>query len=356
VPRLTSTTKRSDVTHRMAELIPLEPSFLSDSDPAEVNRRIERIVRSTKFEVVRDERAFRILGPAVPYHAIDPFLADGLTHLRKDLRIEHAQSYHTQTAAFYLCLEDSWSGYFVAEWLRTSPTAGDIVFIHLDHHTDMMPSLLERHVHCLVDPTDGRAFDARSSADWQKGIESGSIGIGSFVTTLFYLPNRLHVRHINNYLTSDYTSYSVTRSTRSHLEIPNRTFAAIRKTRGHPSDVVGTYRGGRDPVKVLAAIPPGRIVVHIDLDYLINDFDGNPCDRGWSPAPNARELASRKLDAFFDALLAIPLHVDRWIVATSPGFCSACHWAWLLESIERGIERIALACGSASPTGMHGSP
>lgn len=322
----------------MSKLIPLEPAFLRDSSAEDVNRRLERIVRSTRFEVVSDACAFRILGPAVPYHAIDPFLAEGLTRLRADLRIEQAQSYRTQTHAFCLCLEDSWSGYFVAEWLRTSPAASDIVFIHLDHHSDMMSSLLERHGDCLVDPTDGRVFDACSSTDWQKGIAAGSIGIGSFVTTLFDLPNRLHVRHINDYLTSDYTVYSVTRATRSHPEIPNRAFAVIRKSRGRPADAVGTYRGGRDPARVLAAIPLGRIVVHIDLDYLINDFNGNPCDPGWAPAANARAVASRKLDAFFDALAATSLNIDRWIVATSPGFCSAYHWPWLLETIERRID------------------
>lgn len=347
------TAASSDAANRMPDLIPLESNFLRDSDQSEVNRRIQRIVGSVEFEVVRDERAFRILGPAVPYHSIDPFLSDGLTRLRRDLRIDRASSHRTRTAAFDLCLEDSWSGYFVAEWLRTSPTAEDIVFIHLDDHTDMMPSLLERRADSLVDPTDGRVFDVLCSADWQKGIGSGSIGIGSFVTALFYLRNRLHVRHINNYPTSDYTLYSVKHAAQAYPEIPDRGFASIRKTRVHSSDAVGTYRGGRDPARVLAAIPTGRIVVHIDLDYLINDFNGNPCDRGWSPAAHLTELAGRKLDAFFDALLGITARVDRWIVATSPGFCSAYHWAWLLERIERGIEGISLADRSASPMDVH---
>jgi len=322
----------------MSKLIPLAPAFLRDTDSEGVHRRLERILRSTRFEIVDAERAFRILGPDVPYHAIDPCLADGLSRLRKDLRIEHAQSFRTHTPAFGLCLEDSWSGFFVAEWLSTVASADNIVFVHLDHHTDMMSSLLERHDDRLVDPTDGRVFDACSCADWQKGIEAGSIGIGSFVTTLFDLPNRLHVRHINDYLTSDYTEYSVVRATRSYPEIPGRTFAVIRKVRGRTDDAVGTYKGGRDPAKVLAAMPSGRVVVHVDLDYLINDFNGNSGER-WAPDPDARDAASRKLDEFFDALAAASVHVDRWIVATSPGFCSAYHWAWLLESIESRIDR-----------------
>jgi hypothetical protein len=323
------------------ELIPLAPVFLRDSDPADVERRLERIVRSNRFEVVREACAFRILGPAVPYHAIDPFLPEGLTGLRRNLRMEDAQSFRMRATAFDLCCEDSWSGYFVAEWLRTAPTADDLVFIHLDHHTDMMSSLLQRCGQALVDPTDGRVFDARFGADWQKGIEAGSVGIGSFVTTLFELPSRLHVRHINNYETSDYTTYRVIHAERSFPEIPGRSFATIRKRRDHPAAAAGTYRGGTDPATVLAGMPAGRVVVHIDLDYLINDFNGNPCDEDWTPAAGARAGASRKLDAFFDALLASTRPIDRWIVATSPGFCSAYHWPWLLEHIERGIEQVA---------------
>jgi len=331
------------MAHRTADLISLDPAFLRDFDPVRIERRLEHIVRSNRFEVVLDACAFRILGPAVPYHAIDPFLPAGLTGLQKDLRMEHAQSFHACTTAFDLCLEDSWSGYFAAESLRDALPAEDVVFVHLDHHTDMMSSLLERRGDALVDPADGRIFDARSGVDWQKSIESGSIGIGSFVTTLFQLPNRLHVRHINDFVTSDYTTYRVVHATHSYPEIPGQSFATIRKRRDHPADAAGTYRGGCDPARVLEGMPPGRILVHIDLDYLINDFNGNPCDSGWLPAPAARIAAGRKLDAFFGALLAFELRIDRWIVATSPGFCSAYHWPWLLERIERGIEQVAKA-------------
>jgi hypothetical protein len=332
-------------------LIPLDPAFLRDRNPADIERRLERIVRCSRFEVVHDACGFRILGPAVPYHAIDPFLAAGLTALQRDLRMEDAQSFRVCTTAFDLCLEDSWSGYFAVESLRDTPPAEDVVFIHLDHHTDMMSSLLEQRGNAVVDPADGRTFDARSGADWRKSIESGSIGIGSFVTTLFQLPNRLHVRHINDFVTSDYTTYGVVHATQSYPEIPGRSFATIRKRRDHPAEAAGTYRGGCDPARVLAGMPPGRILVHIDLDYLINDFNGNPCDPGWAPAADARTTASGKINAFFDALLTTGLRVDRWIVATSPGFCSAYHWPWLLECIERGIQRVTPAEVYASQVG-----
>jgi len=322
-------------------LIPLAPEFLRDRDPGDVEHRLQRIVRSNRFEVLPDACAFRILGPAVPYHAIDPCLPAGLARLQQGLRLEDAPSYRAHARAFDLCLEDSWSGYFVAEWLRSSPTAEDVVFVHLDHHTDMMSSLLVRRGDGLFDPTDARRFDPRCGADWHKGIDAGSIGIGSFLTVLFHLPGLLHVRHINDYQTSDYTTYRVMPVAREYPEIPGRSFAAVRKRRDHPAATIGTYRGGCDPTRVLEGAPPGKVVVHIDLDYFINDFNGNAFDDvAWSPAPEARAIASRKLNAFFEGLRESGRRVDHWIVATSPGFCSAYHWPWLLESIERGIARV----------------
>jgi hypothetical protein len=340
--------------HRVAGLIPLDPAFLHGTDSDRVAARLERIVRASGFEIVHESCGFRILGPAVPYHAIDPFLPAGLARLRPDLRTADAQSFRTQTSAFDLCLEDSWSGYFVAEWLCRSPGAEDLVFVHLDHHTDLMSSLLERRGDALIDPTDAQLFDPCSSADWQKGIASGSVGIGSFVTTLFELPNRLHVRHINNYTTSDYFTYHVIRATRTYAEIPGRAFAAIRKRREAPLASVGTYKGGCAAARVLEALPSGRVVVHIDLDYLINDFNGNRCDPAWSPSPEARTVATRKLDAFFAALSAAGRPVERWIVATSPGFCSAYHWEWLLARIAQGIEQVCAVTAGTAFASVHG--
>jgi hypothetical protein len=324
----------------MAFTIPLDGDLLRGLTPAEATCRLQRIVGSVDFEVLEDAQAVRILAPAVPYHALDPFLKEGLARLHPSLLPDGAASYRTRTSRFDLCLEDSWSGYFVAEWLGGQTSVDDVIFIHLDDHTDMMPSLLERRDNVLIDPADGQVFDVLSASDWEEGLASASVGIGSFVTALFYLPNRFHVRHINNYTTSDYQSYAVRHVSKRYPETRGREFAAIRKSRAPLAGAAGSYRGGRDPHTVLSNLPRGRIVVHIDLDYLINDFNGNPRATAWQPAPHAREQATRKLDTFFDALVGVSAHVERWIVAASPGFCSACHWEWMLERIERGIERV----------------
>jgi hypothetical protein len=326
----------------MGDLIALRPTFVRGRARAVILARLQRICGSVALELATDGRAFRVLGPAMPHHAYDPFLPTELTRLQPDLRIEQVPSFRRNCATYDLCLEDSWSGYFVARWLRASAGVEDVVFIHCDHHTDMMPSLLARCGDGLIATTGGGTVDLNDEEDWAKAIASGEIGIGTFVTALFYLRHRLHVRHVNNYSTSAYATYAVARAIQHYPEIPGKGFAIVRKRMLGAWDSVGTYRGGCDAARVLVDLPAGKVIVHIDLDYLINDFNGNPTPEGWSPNLRDREVAAAKIEALVDAPTRASVRVERWIVATSPGFCSAFHWTWLLEEIERAIVRLSV--------------
>ena len=70
----------------------------------------------------------------------------------------------------------------------------------------------------------------------------------------------------------------------------------------------------------------------------INDFNGNPRKGDYVPDPSLAREGCRKLALFFDTLHARRVSVDHWIVAASPGFCSGCHWAALLNTITEKIQ------------------
>lgn len=233
-----------------------------------------------------------------------------------------------------------WTGYFVAERYARAPLPDALTLVHLDDHTDLMSTLLVPSEHGLVDPTNGNRFDPLSPADWQAAIRSGAVGIGNFVTALYYASFPLHVRHLNNVPCSDYRCYDVIAGRHAPRPVAGLGFAAARKCPAPSPQRLGTYRGGRDPAQVFEALPPGRIIVHIDLDYFINDFNGNPQPGEVNTGTDAREAASKKLDAFLAVIQPHASRIDRWIVATSPGFCSAYHWPWLLGEIERGIRAL----------------
>lgn len=321
-----------------SKLIPLSEQCLLGDDET-VIARLTPIVRSVRIEIDRRERGFRLYGPVAPYYDLDPHLPA----IMREMQIADPLNYRSQQALFDFCLEDSWSGLFMSSWCRSSGDHSDVVLVHLDDHTDMMSLFLECIDDTLQDPATGLPFYADSATDWELGIRSGSVAIGSFVTALYYGNRPLHVRHVNNFKTSTYRTYQVGRAVLSFPEIPGKQFATIRKRRRIVGETVGTYQGGIDPMKVLTNLPDGPVVVHIDLDYLINDFNGNPRTGPYSPSPSLRRAAIEKLDTFFAALVQLNVRVERWIVAASPGFCSALHWAYLMGALETRIADLRTA-------------
>lgn len=321
-----------------ADNIPIALDPASSADGAAIEDRIRRVVRSVRFQVSEDQSAFSILGPDMSYHDADPLLAHGLEFIRPGMSIGEIAGYREMRGVLALCLEDCWSGYFIAPIMAGLRSDEDLILIHLDDHTDMMPTLLEQIDGTLIDPTYGCIFDPACADSWSRSIGSGCVSIGNFITPLFHGGPRVHVRHLNNAGTETSPQFDVRRSYARYDIIPDKLFATIdwAASDGH-APIDGSYQVGPDATGILAELPGGRVVVHIDFDYFINDFNGNIVgDLPLSPE-RARATATPKLDAFFAALKDSGVTVDRWILATSPGFCSGRHWRWLFEAITNRI-------------------
>jgi hypothetical protein len=300
---------------------------------------VARIVKSTGFALGPAGTHFYLTGPDTSYHRLDAALADVLARYWPEVRLEDVAAFHRTEAAFDLCFEDGWSGLFVARALERRPLGENLVLVHLDDHTDMMPTLLQRRTDGLFDPATGRGFDPAEPDDWRGALTSGAISIGSFVTALCQGPRRVHVRHLNNVARSTHAIYPTARSIRRYDLVPGVSFAALRKYPPGRQGDAGSYRGGANPSRLLDDLPPGRVIVHVDLDYLINDFNGNAGTADPVPDETLMRIARGKLDRFFKALADTERPVDRWIIGTSPGFCSARHWPGLLDAIRRENER-----------------
>ncbi len=319
--------------------IALNPVCLRELTREEIDFRIRRIVRSVRYERDADGHSFQILGPDMSYHEVDRGLAAGLKVLGPGVALDDVFLFQETRRNFDLCLEDSWSGLFIAQ--QTSGWRDeDLVLIHLDDHSDMMPTLLHVDEDRVIDTSSGQAFDPEAPDSWRSSILSGCVSIGNFVSPLFYAKRKLHVRHLNNIANSAHGLCGDERHTRRYDLIPDLGFAMVRKTPRVGALAAGTYRGGPDARTLLGDLPEGRVIVHIDLDYFIDDFNGNP-GASELPADVARRAAVPKLDAFFAALRATGRPIERWIVATSPGFCAASHWPWLFDELDWRIEGIA---------------
>lgn len=325
--------------------IPLDPSFLQLSGQIAIEAVLRSIVRSVRFELLPGDGAFRLLGADLSYHRVDPHLAGALRDLDEHLTAAELGFYRASRQFFDLCCEDSWTGYFIARELRRSERPDpDLVIVHLDDHMDMMSTLLECSGEVLRDPSTGKIFDPSSSEDWASAIESGAVNIGNFLTPLYFMKPKVHVRHLRNAAGAEHRTFDVVRARCSYPQVPNKKFAAISRTSGGSGESAGTYLSGSSAEEVLGSMPDGRVFVHIDLDYFVNDFNGASKGDDYLPAATLMAEAQRKMTDFFSSLSRIP-GVDRWIVATSPGFCSGYHWKSLLAQLEEGIRGFEMARG-----------
>lgn len=314
--------------------IPLDPSFLLRHGRAHTEIELRRIVCSVKFELLEKENAVCLLGPEMSYHDADPYLQKRLDEMF--VGREEVLTYTSRAESIDICFEDSWTGYFIAE-LRGEPRRDDaLTIIHLDDHTDLMATLLCVSDCGLVDPTSGALFDPMCSSSWRSAIHSGAVNIGNYLTPLYYSDRSIHIRHLNNN-SEPGAFYWIAREPCHYDLFPGRRFAAIAKRNSTGPAVVGSYYASSSPDSVVQIPPSTRAIIHIDLDYFINDFNGAIRGSTYLPDPALRDNATKKLERFFGALANSEIIVDRWIIATSPGFCSAYHWEWLLKEIAQRI-------------------
>jgi hypothetical protein len=285
---------------------------------------------------MESENALRLMGPKMSYHQVDPYLPEGLRRFGKSMTLADVLAFRSARPNIDLCFEDSWTGYFIARQFEQQSQPHDLVLIHLDDHADMMATLLCRSAENLINPASGATFDPTSASDWKAAIYSGAVNIGNYVTPFFYSGSRLHVRHINNSTDRTDISYVVREASQYQL-IPDKQFANIRKSNADSNETVGTYLSGSNPEAVLDRLPRTWTLLHVDLDYFINDFNGSSRGTEYVPHADLQTIALEKMNRFFNALARLNLRIDRWIIATSPGFCSAYHWDVLLSEIDSRI-------------------
>jgi len=246
------------------------------------------------------------------------------------------QSYHQRGETYDLCFEDSWTGWFVASELQERKADEQLNIIHLDDHTDMMSTLLLIQPEGLVEPTTGQLFDIANPTHWETAINTGALGIGNYFTALYYGPRDIHIAHLKSGVAPSHSAIGRGIS-RSPL-LPESEFADLLHLNTNARDSLGTYCVDGAPDRLLQRLEGQHAMVHIDLDYFINDYNGNV---GTAPVPvdECRYVAAVRMEEFFAAIDRFNIKIDRWMIATSPGFCSMLHWSWLIDSLVERIEK-----------------
>jgi hypothetical protein len=322
---------------RLTNSFGVDKRVLETLNSQDLHLSLLALARSTRVCLDAASATLHLDGADLLHHAADPGLATSMANFVPEIGADEVASFHTRLEHFDLCLEDSWTGKLIAEAIRTSTPKDNLTILHLDDHTDMMSTLLSVDTEQSSAVNAEQCFDPTDPSDWDQAIRTGAIGIGSFMTALYELPLELDVRHLCHTPSAKGDTLSVVASTQRHPLLPDVEFAAIDTIPGVQTLRLGTYMASTRASDLIRPGQEGTMIVHVDLDYFINDFNGNI---GQQPTASLDELQARAismLDEVFAALHASRVTVLRWIIATSPGFCAASHWQMLLSEFSRRI-------------------
>jgi hypothetical protein len=236
-----------------------------------------------------------------------------------------------------LCLNDSWT---LLDWSRALKNVEpkSIVVIHVDAHSDLMSPLLESWgEYGLRDLLTGKDFSLSSPSSVASAIESGAVGIGSFVVPFLWQANcemLVHVCH-TEYAPEVRGWGKLIKETRASPPFPSASRPVVRRSTSGGGEGIPhlvTERISNHEIDLRGK----EVLVHVDLDYFNNRIDG---DSHWheNPAKHDPSLNSMmsSLETLFDDLLECGLeHCVAATVACSPEFCPAERWAFLVDALE----------------------
>lgn len=229
-------------------------------------------------------------------------------------------------------LYDTWTLLSWSQWAETAmPLDTEVITIlHLDDHRDLGSPRLAQGADGLTDLITGGAFDIRDPASVRSACESGAIGMGSFLTPFLHAFPRCDIRQLCQppkiKKTTDWEFISVTEA--DDLLAPGSRRPAMRFELANGTGP-GRYRATNNVADWLADIGPGPVLLHIDMDYFNNRYDGDgdwPDRHPRHDPPIATVL--EKIDEATEAMREAGLvgRIADAVIAFSPGFFPAEMW------------------------------
>jgi hypothetical protein len=277
---------------------------------------------------------------------VDPKLAEGLAwwdgHLeRSDMALSMRRS-----GRILSTLYDSWTLHSWSEWLeRVGPQTEPIVVLHVDDHRDLGAPRLFLEPVGWRDPLTGLVVDLAQPHSVASAIRSGAIGMGSFLTPFLHAFRTTEVRHLcqppKAVDTRDFR-IELTQVQDTLLD-PGAFRPAVDLLPVARETGPGRYRVTPDLSDWLQGIGPGPILLHIDMDYFNNRYDGDSdwLDRRRKLDPPLASLLE-KIDALVDALKGAGLasRLEDVVIAYSPGFFPGEYWQEADERLRTAFARL----------------
>lgn len=274
-----------------------------------------------------------------PYRYVDPRLDEGLAWWGGETRYQDMALARKRRGRLLLALNDTWTLESWSEWLASTPQHLGITVLHVDDHKDLgTPRIFNRSAG-WIDPILQQPIDLHEPQSVTSAILSGALGMGSFLTPFLHRYPDADVRHLCQppkcIRTTD-SRITLTCMADTLLD-PSAQRPAISLVPAQEGAGRGRYRFTPDLDAWLEglAVENTAILLHVDMDYFCNRYDGDS-DHIEQPGPLNESLPQvlSRIDALTRALHRHRL-VDRLadiVIAFSPGFFPAEFWA---ESCDR---------------------
>lgn len=297
-------------------------------------------------ELINDSWQIDLFFPDFSDFYIDPHLIDGLLWWEKNFLLSDIPLAFKTEKGFQLSLNDSWTLFSWSQWLadyvKKIGVPSEVVILHIDDHDDLMSPRIINDGLVWKDLITGQELDLFKPDSIRCGIESGAIGIGSFIAPIIHKIPRVHVRHLcaTGYSTTRKGLYSL-QPTLFHDDLiaPEKKRLAVKLVpcAGQVSPHANTYRVTANVDEWLQDLPNGvPILLHIDMDYFNNRFNG---DSDWELYKNSHDPSGEELllsiDSVFHALAQQEVigNICDVAIALSPRFFPAEFWQMSIDRI-----------------------
>jgi hypothetical protein len=265
---------------------------------------------------------------------VDPNLDQGLVWWGDGITRPTMALAQRRSGRILTSMYDTWTLHSWSEWsARNHPSNREsVIILHVDDHRDLAAPRLFQEEGTFRDALTGAEVDLTDPGTVRHAILSGAVGMGSFLTPfLHYYPNA-EVRHLCQppkvVVTTDHTIEPIFEF--DTLIRPGARRPAMRLT-PQPARTIGPgrYRMTPDPIEWLDGLGPGPVLLHIDMDYFNNRYDG---DTDWTERPRPFDppfdQVAVKIDEMCGALSAAGLgsRVADVVISYSPGFFPAEFW------------------------------
>lgn len=255
-----------------------------------------------------------------------------------------------------LSLNDSWTIYSWSRWLNDPLMSGrkpnSVTLLHLDDHDDLMTPRVQMNGNAFTDLITGLGIDLSEPESVESAVRSGAVGIGSFISPLLHLFQRVHIRHLCSteyakirqgphvvrpvQVLDELLAPGSVRPGMAMWPIGDSPSLAARQD-GHPYNVTDNLASW------LKDLPEGPVLVHMDMDYFNNRFNGDSdwVDCGPKYDPSLPDVL-RRIDQIFDSLASegVAERVADFAVALSPGFFPADLWSSSIARIEERVDEL----------------